>query len=238
MDPLLHQFISSLPGWLSVHEGLLLHELAILQRAKFGVIVEIGSYCGKSTIYLALSGQSVYAIDPHKGKFSGGTSTPTYKQFINNVTHAGVAKLIRPIVKTSKAAAASWNHSIKLLFIDGLHDEKHASEDYLLWSRHVKSGGIVAMHDAFCAWVGPEKVAWRHIIANREYRSIGVVGSIVYGIKGTSSWWDRINKFFMQQAIGCAQWVWRNSIIPRPIRFFVVHRCIRLFIVDFSIFFF
>lgn len=231
MDPLLQQFVSSLPGWLSGHEGLLLHELARSQRAKSGVIVEIGSYCGKSTIYLALGDQQVYAIDPHKGKFSGGTSTPTYKQFINNIRHAGVAKFIRPIVKTSKAAAPSWKSAIKLLFIDGLHDEKHASQDYMLWSRHVTSGGIVAMHDAFCAWEGAEKVAYRQIVCGREYRSIGVVGSIVYGIKGTSSWWDRIDKFRMQQGIRCAGWVWRNSVIPRPLRFVIVHGCIRLFLV-------
>lgn len=193
-------FVQSIPGWLTKHEGMLLEILAKEQSALGGVIVEIGSYCGKSTIWLAQSGERVYAVDPHKGNVSGGKTKPTLKAFKKNIAKAGADNVIA-VVKMSKAAARNWNQPIKLLFIDGLHDEKNARQDFTLWNRFVVEGGIVAMHDAFCGWPGAGIVARKYIVNSPEFRSIGIVGSIIFGIKGKPSLLDTINLIRMRAGI-------------------------------------
>lgn len=192
MQKQLLSFVQSIPGWLTKHEGMLLELLAKEQSVKKGAIVEIGSYCGKSTIWLAQSGDRVYAVDPHKGNVSGGKTKPTLKAFKKNIAKSGAENIIA-VVKTSKAAAAHFDKPVKLLFIDGLHDEKNARQDFTLWNRFVIDGGIVAMHDAYCGWSGVGIVAREYIVNSTEFRSIGVVGSIIFGVKGKRSMIDEIN---------------------------------------------
>ncbi len=107
------EFISHLDGWLSSHEGFFLYEAAKSKESK-GEIMEIGSWMGKSTICLASGSmaarrEKVTAVDPHKGEFSGengiGKKSPTFKKFIANLTKAGVAKWVMPLVATSEKAA-------------------------------------------------------------------------------------------------------------------------------------
>ena len=137
--------MKDVPGWLTAHEGQFLQKAAFAQKYRDGAIVEIGSFRGKSTIWLALAGDRIWAIDPHKGRVSGGRAAPTLPTFLKNISRAGVRKLVIPVVKTSRDAARRWTKPIKLLFIDGLHDEAHAKEDYRLWSPHVVERGMVAM---------------------------------------------------------------------------------------------
>jgi hypothetical protein len=201
-------------------------------RAIGGAVVEIGSYLGKSTIYLARTGEIIYAVDPHKGEFSGGKTKPTLPEFQKNLNKAGVSALVKPIVKTSEEANRTWKSPVKFLFIDGLHDEVHAQQDFELWSRHLSPNGIVAMHDAFCGWRGAGNVAMRQIVYSPEFGEIGVVGSIIFGVKKNVSIFGRVLKIFRQCTIELCQSIYRIDLIPKRIQFILVHRLLRIFLIN------
>ena len=224
--------LKDVPGWLTIHEGQFLEKAALLQKRKSGAIVEIGSFRGKSTIWLSLAGDRVWAIDPHKGEFSGGRTASTLPGFLKNLSRAGVRTLVTPVLKRSKDAARSWHRPIKLLFIDALHDEVHAKEDYMLWSPHVVAGGMVLMHDAFCGWQGAGDVAMRHIAYGGAYREIGVIGSIIYGVKGKPWVVSRMNKLRNQLVIELCMGIYRAAWIPRGVAFVLVHRFLRIFLIN------
>jgi len=233
MNRELLQSIDRLPGWLSIHEGQFLHQVALHVKKKKGEIIEIGSFAGKSTIYLAKTGQKMHAIDPHKGSLDQGVKfSPTLAAFKRNIRIFGVEKFISLIQKTSQSAAENWNKNIKLLFIDGLHDEKNAKLDYQLWSPFLVDGSIVAMHDSFCGWEGAQKVALKYIVQNDQFYEVGVVGSIVYGIRGKSNFVTSLNRFRIRLGIITAYWIQKQKYLPHALSFFIIHRMIKLFLVN------
>lgn len=226
--------LSDIKGWLSINEALFLRKAALLTKNNKSVIVEIGSYQGKSTIALACTNQKVYAIDPHQGKLDKGDVDPTYNNFVQNIINSGFEKKVSVIKKTSRQAVKNWHQPISLLFIDGLHDYQNASFDYENWSKFVMDGGVVAMHDAFCGWDGAGKVAREYIVKNKEYKKIGVVGSIIYGIKGQSLLIDELNKFRCRIFITLANKIYKSEFFNtyRPMQFFLIHRIIKLFLLN------
>ena len=172
----------------SAKEGRLLYKLAKECTGK-GVIVEIGSWRGYSTICLAKGSQDgkwvkVYAVDPHTGsdihrQMYG--SVNTFNEFIGNITIAGVKDIITPLVMTSEDATKEWGGlPIELLWIDG--DHEMAEFDFDIWYPHVIEGGIVALHDT-TAWDLPYKVAIRDIYKSGNFVGIKRVGSITYAHK-------------------------------------------------------
>lgn len=176
-------------GWISEKEGELLLDLAKNCRGN-GYIVEIGSWKGKSTIYLGMGSKignklKIYAIDPHIGtvtqnKFSGKKSS--FRDFIQNLEHTELLNLIIPIVKTSEDAAKGWTgESIELLWIDGAHDYKLVNLDYELWEPYLMEGGIIAFHDSELA--GPKKVIEKSLYKGNKFTQIGKVGEITFAIK-------------------------------------------------------
>ena len=227
-----YEIVKDIPGWLTKHEGEFLEKATKSLKSVRGTIVEIGSFCGKSTIWLAQSGETIYAIDPHEGVVSGGKTNPTHKAFLKNLRLAGVDTCVKPIIQTSKDAARDWNKPLKLLFIDGLHDFEHASEDFSLWSPFMVDGGIIAMHDAFCGWEGAHDVAMRHIVYGKEYSEIGVVGSIIFGIKGHSSIRSRIQKIYNQLFIELCSGIYKLRWVPKRIQFILVHRFLKIFLLN------
>lgn len=226
--------VKKIPGWLSVNEGFFLKKAVKITKNLKGEVVEIGSYHGKSTIWLAQEVKRVFAIDPHEGLLTSqkDKGRPSYRSFLANLKKAGVLKRVVSIVKTSAEVARDWNKGIKVLFIDGLHDEKSASQDFKLWGKHLVNGGIIALHDAFCGWVGPEKVALKQIVFSNRYCEVGVVGSIIYGIKGRANLLLRIDKLRHQFFISQALKLNRVKIIPRLVKFFLIHRVVKLLLVN------
>jgi MMP 1-O-methyltransferase len=168
----LRQLLDEIPGWLTYEEGERLYSLASACTGR-GVIVEIGSFHGKSTICLALGSKAgkqvpVYAIDPHR--------RPSWDPFLANLERAGVSDLVRPIRARSQKAAADFDERIELLFIDGNHRYKRVRQDFNRWVPKVVEGGIVAMHDT--TWfAGPKRIAEERIFRSREFKDVQFVFS-------------------------------------------------------------
>jgi MMP 1-O-methyltransferase len=165
--------IADVPGWLTDEEGEALYELARACSGK-GVIVEIGSWKGKSTVCLGLGSRAgasvpVYAVDPHADYRFG--------DFKDNVERAGIQKLVRPVASLSQAAADGFDEPIELLFVDGSHEYNLVLEDFEKWVPKVVEGGWVAFHDT--TWTaGPRKVVGPAIYRSRRFKDARfVVGS-------------------------------------------------------------
>jgi predicted O-methyltransferase YrrM len=177
-----HALAEGVAGWLSGAEGDLLFTLA--QRCREGCIVEIGSFAGRSTTFLAAGSEAgarvvVYAIDPHIEPETGQSRFPAFQR---QIEAAGLSRIVRPIVGTSVQAAGSFNEPVELLFIDGAHDEESVRQDWELWEPRVLPGGYVAMHDTL-RWPAPSHVAEERIIGSSAFFQAGLVDSITFGRK-------------------------------------------------------
>jgi MMP 1-O-methyltransferase len=167
------ELIKDVPGWLSDEEGEALYELAQECTGK-GVIVEIGSWKGKSTICLALGSRAgnsvrIYAVDPHADYRHG--------EFKDNIDRAGIADLVTPVQGLSQQVADEFDEPIELLFVDGSHEEADVREDFEKWVPKVVDRGIVAFHDT--TWHdGPRKVVAEKIFGSHQFRDVRfVIGS-------------------------------------------------------------
>jgi predicted O-methyltransferase YrrM len=172
-------------GFLSEAEGRLLYRLANGCKGR-GRIVEIGSWKGRSTIWLASgskngAGGKVVAIDPHMSspEMPQGNS---FRDFKNNLKRAGVFSMVEPVVKTSAQAARQFRGKAGLVFIDGDHSYEHAKQDFELWFPKVEEHGIMAFHDTMLV-PGPKKVVHDLVFNSRHFRNIGFVDSITFAEK-------------------------------------------------------
>lgn len=124
-----------------------------------GVVMEIGSFEGYSTIILAKAlanrgaGVIMYAIDPHTGKGSETDEreslsvVDTWPRFSENIRQAGVSDIVRGMKMKSEEAAEGWEKPVELLFIDGSHKYEDVKKDFLLWRPYLVPGGVVLFHD-------------------------------------------------------------------------------------------
>ncbi|GAH71940.1 unnamed protein product [marine sediment metagenome] len=180
------EMVERVDGWLSDKEGVLLYNLARSCKGR-GVIVEIGSWHGKSTIWLGKGSQAgsqlkVYAIDPHIGVFEHRKiygEAGTFPGFMRNIKKAKVDDVVIPIVKTSEEAARNFTEPVELVFIDGVHEYKFVSLDFELWFPKLVSGGIIAFHDAI-GFPGPRRVVTENL---HRFTDIGYVDEIAFAQK-------------------------------------------------------
>lgn len=145
----------SIDGWFGPAEARLLFDLASKCSGR-GVIVEIGSYCGRSTLFLAkgaLNGatRTIYSIDPHLNSL--GRLSSNAQTFLENMKANGVDAMIRQLVKTSGDAVDDVTEPIELLFIDGDHTYEGVKSDLLSYLPKVVEGGCIAFHDTIL-WDG------------------------------------------------------------------------------------
>ena len=159
--------IDNIKGFLADDEAEALYQHALAESAR-GPVLEIGSYCGKSTIYLGLAcrqhASTVFALDHHRGSEehqqgeyfhdpdlydAGEGQVDTFKEFRRNIASAGLNDTVVPVVAGSEAAARHWQTPLAMVFIDGGHSLEAALTDYRCWTAHLRRGGILAIHDFF-----------------------------------------------------------------------------------------
>jgi len=172
-------------GWLWDKEGKFLYETAKNCTGK-GVIVEIGSWKGKSTVYLGSGsktgkGVKIFAIDPHSGSLEHQKKGPiwTFEEFKENIKMANVDDIIEPIVKTSQAAEKEFGQKpVEFLWIDGDHEYQSVKLDFDIWFSHLIEGGTIAFHDTVF-YEGPRKVVIDNIYKSKNFVNIKLIGSTV-----------------------------------------------------------
>lgn len=167
---------------------------------KNGIIVEIGSYKGGSTICLAKGAKNkVYTIDyhfrPKKTKIGPELFPKNSLPYFNeNIKKFGVKDKIIPLVKTSEQAAMKWHRPINLLWIDGNHGYEAVKKDFLLWEKYLVLGGIIALHDAYLE--GPARVIQDYIINSKKFKKIKTVDSIFLAKKiKNKKIWTRLKNY-------------------------------------------
>ncbi len=173
-------------GWLAGTEGALLYSLAKKCNPN-GVIVEIGSWKGKSTIFLARGskagqGAGVYAIDSHEGNAEVLVDIPTFDEFKKNIANAQLADIVVPIVKTSQEAANDFLEPCALIFVDGCHEPDSVKQDFRLWYPKLIEGGVIAFHDTF-GWAGPRMLVKDSLYKSNNFKNVRFAKSITYGEK-------------------------------------------------------
>ena len=155
------------PGFLPEVEGKALYEAALAAGSK-GPLLEIGSYRGKSSVYLGAAaraaGTILYSIDHHRGSEEHqpgeGYHDPgvfdeargridTLPSFLATISAAGLSDVVAPIVGRSDVLAQTWTRPLGFVFIDGGHSEDAAQADYDGWAPKIVAGGTLAIHDVF-----------------------------------------------------------------------------------------
>ena len=167
MDPALLRAAEAAAGFMPADEGQALYETA-LAYAPVGPVMEIGTYCGKSTIYLAAAarqyGQTVLTVDHHHGSEEhqegweyhdtslvdpGTGRIDTLPRFRAAIAAAGLEDDVVAIVGRSDRVAQVWRGLLGMVFIDGGHTDEAAQADYEGWASKVTLGGALVIHDVF-----------------------------------------------------------------------------------------
>ena len=154
-------------GFLDPQEGEALYHYGT-ECSSIGPLLEIGSYCGKSALYMGLAAkennQLLYSIDHHKGSeeqqpgeeyydpdliSESGNGINTLPFFLKTIKIAELEDSVVPIISSSKEVAQNWTKSLSMVFIDGGHSKEDAVADYKNWHTKILPGGILAIHDVF-----------------------------------------------------------------------------------------
>lgn len=159
--------IDKVKGFLAEDEGEALYQYA-LAASKLGPCLEIGSYCGKSTVYFGSackeSNSILYALDHHRGSEEHQKGEEyhdsdlwdqkaelfdSFWHFRQTMRNAQLEDIVVPIVSSSAVASNHWTTQLGMVFIDGGHSMEAALCDYQSWAGHIVAGGILAIHDIF-----------------------------------------------------------------------------------------
>ncbi len=186
-------------GFMPADEGLALCETA-QAYGKAGPVLEVGSYCGKSAVYLAAgaraAGQKVVTIDHHRGSEehqpgweyhdpalvdAEAGRIDTLPRLRATLVQAGLEDDVIAIVARSAEVAKLWRTPLGMLFIDGGHTDAAARQDYDGWARWVAPGGALAIHDVFPDPADGGQAPYgiyRKALASGEFTEVRHVGSL------------------------------------------------------------
>ncbi|MGD9285254.1 MAG: class I SAM-dependent methyltransferase, partial [Desulfobacterales bacterium] len=164
IDP---ELISTTKGFLKEDEGRCLYDIA-LKASRLGPCLEIGSYCGKSSIYIGIAcrmnNSILFSIDHHRGSeeqqpgqpyFDAALFDPksgrvdTFYEFRKTIQKAGMEDTVVPMVSRSDVAARCWATPLAMVFIDGGHSMEAVLSDFTAWSPHIMPKGYLLIHDIF-----------------------------------------------------------------------------------------
>jgi len=185
-------------GFMPEPEGLALHA-AGRAAAVLGPLLEIGSYCGQSAIYLGAAaracGTVLFSVDHHRGSeeqqpgqehFDPRLLGPdgridTLPTFRRALAASGMESVVIPVVGDSGTVAAHWRTPLGLVLIDGGHSEEAAQADYAGWSPFLRAGGLLAIHDVFPNPAHGGRApfhVFRRALASGQFEEAVAVGSL------------------------------------------------------------
>jgi predicted O-methyltransferase YrrM len=198
MDPRLVKAAEEAIGFMPENEGLALHRAA-LAAARWGPLLEVGSYCGKSAIYLGAAAQEcgsvLFTVDHHRGSEENQPGRPyhdprlvddagrvdTFPHLRDALAGAELEDVVVAIVGRSATVARHWHTTLAMLFIDGGHSQAAVDADYDGWVPHVMPGGVLAIHDVFSDPADggrPPFMVYQRALASGGFEEIEAEGSL------------------------------------------------------------
>nr|WP_179533063.1 class I SAM-dependent methyltransferase [Nocardioides marinus] len=183
-------------------EGMLLHRRALEQLAH-GPALEVGTYCGKSAVYLGAAARVVggpqavvFTVDHHHGSEENQAGwehhdaslvdartgrMDTLPVFRRTIEDAGLEDVVVAVIGQSTTVSAHWRTPLSLLFIDGGHAEVHAQNDYTGWAHHLAPDGLLVIHDVFAdpadGGQAPYHV-YQRALASGSFEEVEALGSM------------------------------------------------------------
>lgn len=189
--------VAAVPGFMPDDEGAALRSAAL--GAGAGTWLEIGTYCGKSTLLLAdaarAAGARLVTVDHHHGSeenqpgwewhdttlvdpASGLLDTlPSFRRVLD--TH--LADVVTAVVARTQLVARWWTTPLRLLFLDGNHTEEVAQHDYAAFAPHVEPGGLLLVHDVFPDPADGGQAPWHVVqaaLASGRFDEVATHGSL------------------------------------------------------------
>jgi predicted O-methyltransferase YrrM len=168
VDPTQQAHAQHARGFMPPDEGIALYEAAASVPADGSAMLEIGSYCGKSAVYLGTAalerGTVLFALDHHRGSEENQPGwewhepdlvdpevgrIDTLPRFRHTIFAAGLEGAVVALVGDSPTVGRYWAIPLALLFIDGGHGHDPAHRDYETWVPHIEPGGLLVIHDVF-----------------------------------------------------------------------------------------
>jgi MMP 1-O-methyltransferase len=207
MDDRLLEVARAAKGFMPDDEGLALHD-AGCAGGRLGPLLEVGTYCGKSAVYLGAAarqaGTVLFTVDHHRGSEENQAGwdhhdrevvdpetglMDTLPFFRRTMLAADLEDVVVGVVGFSVPVARAWRTPLGFLFIDGGHAEDVALADYTHWSPHVLPGGVLAIHDVFedpqAGGQAPFHV-WQRAVAD-GFEPVSTTGSLRVLRNATSS---------------------------------------------------
>lgn len=161
------KLISNVKGFIDEEEGQYLYDIAF-EASKMGPCLEIGSYCGKSAIYLGSACRKnnsiLFSIDHHHGSEEQQPGEEYFDPELYNhqtdridtctifrqvIEKFNLGNTVIPIISRSEIIARLWATPLSLVFIDGGHAFETVHTDYKCWYKHIKPEGYLLIHDIF-----------------------------------------------------------------------------------------
>ena len=200
MDSVMKASAEAARGFMPPDEGVALHEAALLVSDSAAPMLEIGSYCGKSGIYLGSAAKErntiLFALDHHRGSEENQPGwewhepdlvdpeigvIDTLPRFRRTIFDAGLEGTVVALVGDSPTVGARWAIPLSFLFIDGGHGSEPAHRDFDLWTPWIEAGGILAIHDVFpdpADGGRPPYEIYCRAIESGEFSDVSATGSL------------------------------------------------------------
>ncbi|CAB4567298.1 unannotated protein [freshwater metagenome] len=200
MDSVMKAAAEAARGFMPPDEGVALHEAALLVADSAAPMLEIGSYCGKSAIYLGSAAKErntiLFALDHHRGSEENQPGwewhepdlvdpevgvIDTLPRFRRTIFDAGLEGTVVALVGDSPTVGSRWAIPLSFLFIDGGHGSEPAHRDFELWTPWIEAGGILAIHDVFpdpADGGRPPYEIYCRAIESGEFTDVSATGSL------------------------------------------------------------
>ena len=195
----LFAFADAIRGFMPPDEGRALHNHALTVAVE-GPFLEVGSYCGKSTVYLGAAacqrGRLLFAVDHHRGSEENQPGwewhepalvdpasglIDTLPEFRRTIRDSGLDGTVVAVVGDSPSVAAAWGTPLALVFIDGGHGAEPAHADYQGWVPHLAEGGTLLIHDVFpdpADGGRPPFEIYQRAVTSGAFEELDAVGSL------------------------------------------------------------